>query len=92
MKKDPKTGHYVGVATWVSNNQPIPGTMVYQKASIENNKIKTHSEVTPEVQDTEKHTQIEDSRSEFNRHVEKFKAERTPARGGFFDPYDSYDM
>jgi len=28
MKKDQRTGHYVGVATWISRNDPLPGSRV----------------------------------------------------------------
>ena len=102
VKKDPLTGHYIGVAAWVNRDQPLPGNRVIKPSAPEPvQKINDLPEQpsapqmnTPFEQSSERaaQPQVEDSRSEFNQHVEKFNVERKPARNSVFDPYDSYEL
>ena len=101
MKKDQRTGHYVGVATWISRDQPLPGNRIVPaapEAPQEKDLIQEHP-VPPntpfdEQRDSERsgQAQVEDSRSEFNQTVEKFSVQRKPARNTLYDPYDSYEL
>jgi hypothetical protein len=102
MKKDQRTGHYVGVATWIPRNQPIPGGIGVPHApeppQQKSEAIQDHPvpASTPfSQQETERlaqPTQVEDSRSEFNQIVEKFNVQRKPSRTSVYDPYDSYEL
>jgi hypothetical protein len=102
MKKDQRTGHYVGVATWIPRDQPLPGNRIVPPApeapQKNNNPIEEHpvppSTPFKEQQDSERQgqAQVEDSRSEFNQTVEKFAIQRKPARNSMYDPYDSYEL
>ncbi len=35
VKKDPLTGHYIGVAAWVNRDQPLPGNRVTKPSAPE---------------------------------------------------------
>jgi hypothetical protein len=95
MKKDERTGHYFGVATWISKDQPLHGSRILK--SVEPVKPvdlpePSKSEYSAVGHQSDKSTQIEDSRSEFNRTVEKFSVERKPNKSTFFDPYEPYEL
>jgi len=99
MKKDERTGHYFGVATWISRNQPLPGSRVAKTTEpvqkLGGPKEPSKSEHFPaklEEQVPERAAQIEDSRSEFNQTVERLRVERRPSKSSFFDPYDPYEL
>ena len=94
MKKDERTGHYFGVATWISKDQPLPGNRIVKPAEPKPVGLPEHSksEYSPAGRESDKSTQIEDSRSEFNRTVEKFSVERKPNKSSFFDPYEPYEL
>jgi len=103
VKKDPRTGHYVGVAAWVNRNQPLPGNRVTKPTAPEPaqkiNDLPEHpnapqmdSPFNDQPSERTSPPQVEDSRSEFNQHVEKFIVERKPSRNSVFDPYDSYEL
>jgi hypothetical protein len=46
MKKDQRTGHYVGVATWISRNDPLPGNRTFRSPNNGNG----HAEPVPQNQ------------------------------------------
>ncbi len=105
MKKDVSRGHYVGVATWIPHDQPLPGSRVAPKSTVEpvlgntgsseeqNLKHRNASFGDQKSEMAMPYALVEDSRSEFNQSVEKISADRRPARGTtMFDPYDSYDL
>ena len=98
MKKDERTGHYFGVATWIARDQPIPGNRgiktqdpIPKSAGLVEHSNSEHLGSQLEGHGTEKIAQVEDSRSEFNQIVEKFSVERKPPRS-LFDPYDPYEL
>jgi len=96
MKKDERTGHYFGVATWISKDQPLPGSRIVKPAEPVQKPVElpehSKSEYSPAGREPDKAAQVEDSRSEFNRTVEKFSVERKPNRSSFFDPYEPYEL
>jgi hypothetical protein len=98
MKKDERTGHYFGVATWISKDHPLPGSRVVktpepvQTVDLEDHSKSEHFPVKLEEHVSEKAAQIEDSRSEFNQTVERLRVERRPSKSTFFDPYDPYEL
>jgi hypothetical protein len=100
IKKDQRTGHYVGVATWFPRDQPLPSSRI---APLQPESPKMNEEVqehlvplnTPFSADNPErvvHDQVEDSRSEFNQTVERFNVQRRPSRNSVYDPYDSYEL
>ncbi len=99
MKKDERTGHYFGVATWISKDQPLPGNRIVKApdavpkvSELPEHSKSEYSSANTISHDSEKAAQVEDSRSEFNRTVEKFSVERKPNRSSFFDPYEPYEL
>ncbi len=91
MKKDERTGHYFGVATWISKNQPLPGRGVaktpepVQKVDLEDYSKSEHFPAKLEEHVAERAAQIEDSSSEFNQTVERLRVERRPSKSTFFE-------
>lgn len=101
MKKDPRTGHYFGVATWIARDQPLPGSRVVpnppeplpRKVEFEEHpSLPPSSPFGEQNSERMSQAQVEDSRSEFNQTVERLTVERKPIRNSLFDPYDPYEL
>jgi hypothetical protein len=84
MKRDPMTGHYVGVATWIPKNQPLPGIRIGPEISVPS--IPEHvSERSPQPPSAEE-SRTEPVQSSLKR------AETKPNKTTMFDPYDAYEL
>lgn len=98
MKKDPRTGNYVGVATWVPRDQPLPGNLVLPASpkaiprKMEELSTETNESVLPEVSDRSAIQAEHESPAEASQPSQKFKVERRPVRNTIFDPYDAYEL
>lgn len=86
MKKDPNTGHLVGVATWIPRDQPLPGNRIVPEApKVPQSSAVDQVERIPVVE-------VEENRTEPAQPANKKFAERRPVRSTMYDPYDAYEL
>lgn len=89
MKRDPATGHYIGVATWIPKNQPLPGSRIVPEISIQPpnhlipDRVEERNPLPPSIQES----RIEPAQSSV-----KLSADRKITRTTVFDPYDAYEL
>jgi len=83
VKKDPRTGHFVGVATWIPRDQPLPGNLIVPEKPV------VREPSLPE-QEADRTPQVEvETRTE---PTGKLAGERRPVRSTLYDPYDAYEL
>jgi len=98
MKKDPRTGNFVGVATWIPRDQPLPGNLIVPRSpevrtpTIEETGSETAESVLPEVSESTETPAERESQAETSQLSQKFIVERRPVRSTIFDPYDAYEL
>ena len=104
MKKDQVTGHYFGVATWISRNTPLPGSrtnfenrwsMNEESPAISHTPSFTEPHVAPNelIKERERRyrTATENDFSKLAKALDRVN-ETDKKKSSLFDPYDSYDL
>ena len=105
MKKDQATGHYIGIATWIPRNAPLPGT----RTSFNNRWSFAREMSTPSIAETPESV-VATSRAEEQQSEKRYRAATTEdfsrlvalgktqprdaleKKTSFYDPYDSYEL
>jgi hypothetical protein len=89
MKKDPRTGHYVGVATWVSRDQPLPGSRTFPEPKKPVGFENPSEPLGPVIGVQREARPEQDVPTEV---PQKINVERRAAKSTMFDPYDAYEL
>jgi hypothetical protein len=97
IKKDPLTGNFVGVATFFSKSQPLPGNLIVpSRTESRSNPIENAieaSRVSPEVVDNPVLNDQYYARADYFKSFDKLlSVERRPTQSTMFDPYDAYEL